>query len=106
MVFSGGYRPSARDLDAIRQSGLFAYLVSQETYTVASEVHDLLVKTHPADTAKIDEIKRLVADHFDVEGLLERLDRHASTVAASPGSPARRPSCGAASTGSRGAPRR
>ena len=84
MVFSGGYRPSARELDAIRQSGLFAYLVSQETYTVASNVHDLLVKTHSADTAKIDEIKRLVADHFDVEGLLERLDRHASTVAASP----------------------
>jgi BioD-like phosphotransacetylase family protein len=84
MVFSGGYRPSPRELDAIHQSGLFAYLVSHETYTVASEVHDLLVKTHPADTAKIDEIKRLVADHFDVEGLLERIDRHASTTAASP----------------------
>jgi BioD-like phosphotransacetylase family protein len=84
MVFSGGYRPSARELEAIRQSGLFAYLVSQETYTVASDVHDLLVKTHPSDSAKIDEIKRLVAEHFDVEGLLERIDRQASTVAASP----------------------
>ena len=83
MVFSGGYRPSARELDAIRQSGLFAYLVAEETYTVASEVHDLLVKTHPADSAKISEIKRLVADHFDVEWLLERLDGRAAIAASS-----------------------
>jgi hypothetical protein len=81
MILSGGYRPSARELDAIRQSGLFAYLVAQETYTVASEVHDLLVKTHPADTAKIDEIRRLVADHFDIEGLIDRIDRHAAAEA-------------------------
>jgi hypothetical protein len=82
MVFSGGYRPSARELDAIRQSGLFAYLVASETYTVASEVHDLLVKTHPADTAKITEIKRLVAEHFDVEALLARLDRRSDSAPA------------------------
>ena len=53
----------------------------QETYDVASEVHDLLVKTHPADTAKIEETKRLVTDHFDVDALLERLDRHEESAA-------------------------
>jgi hypothetical protein len=37
-------------------------------------VHDLLVKTHPADTAKIEATKRLVIDHFDVDELLRRLD--------------------------------
>ena len=41
--------------------------LDDETYDVASEVHDLLVKTHPADTAKIEETKRLVTDHFDVD---------------------------------------
>jgi hypothetical protein len=74
MVFSGGIRPRDRDLEAIREAGLFAYLVDEETYAVASEVHDLLVKTHPADTAKIEATKRLVIDHFDVDGLLARLD--------------------------------
>ena len=29
---------------------MFATLVAEDTYTVASEVHDLLVKTHAADT--------------------------------------------------------
>ena len=38
------------DLEAIRQAGLFGYLVDEDTYGAASEVHDLLVKTHPADT--------------------------------------------------------
>jgi hypothetical protein len=74
MVFSGGIRPHGRDLDALREAGLFAYLMEAETYEVASQVHGLLVKTHPANRAKIEEIKRLVTDHFDVDGLLERLD--------------------------------
>jgi BioD-like phosphotransacetylase family protein len=77
MVFTGGYRPRARELEAVRSSGLFAYLVAEETYSVASEVHDLLVKTHPADEAKISEIKRLVAEHFDAADILERIDRTA-----------------------------
>jgi BioD-like phosphotransacetylase family protein len=80
LVFSGGFRPRERDLDAIREAGLFAYLLGHETYDVASEVHDLLVKTHPADTAKIEETKRLVTDHFDVDALLERLDQHSEAA--------------------------
>lgn len=74
MVFSGGIRPRQRDLDALREAGLFAYLMEAETYEVANQVHGLLVKTHPANRAKIEEIKRLVTDHFDVDALLERLD--------------------------------
>jgi BioD-like phosphotransacetylase family protein len=78
MVFTGGYRPQARELEAIRHAGLFAMLVEHDTYHAASPVHDLLVKTHPADTEKIAEIRRLVAEHFDVDRLLERLDRPAA----------------------------
>jgi len=95
MVFSGGYRPRQRDLDAIREAGLFAYLVEEDTYQVASEVHDLLVKTHPADSAKIDEIVRLVAEHFDVQALLERLEPFAN-AAGRPGWAGLRPAIGSA----------
>ena len=52
--------------------------MADETYAVASEVHDLLVKTHPADTAKIEATKRLVIDHFDVDRLLQRIDAASS----------------------------
>jgi BioD-like phosphotransacetylase family protein len=74
IVFSGGVRPRERDLEAIREAGVFAYLVEDETYQVASEIHDLLVKTHPADSAKIEIIQRIVAEHFDVDRLLDRLE--------------------------------
>lgn len=81
MVFTGGYRPRPRDLEALKQAGLFGYLVEADTYRAASEVHDLLVKTHPADHAKIAEIRRLVADNLDVDRLLARFEA-APTAAA------------------------
>jgi BioD-like phosphotransacetylase family protein len=55
---------------AIRQADLFATLVKEDTYAVASEVHDLLVKTHPADQEKISLIKALVAEHLDIGRIL------------------------------------
>jgi BioD-like phosphotransacetylase family protein len=70
LVLTGGYRPRTAILDAIRRADLFATLVAEDTYLVASEIHDLLVKTHPADVVKIELIKRLVADNLDVDRIL------------------------------------
>jgi BioD-like phosphotransacetylase family protein len=70
LVLTGGYRPRDAVLAAIRQADLFATLVSEDTYVVASEVHDLLVKTHPADREKIELIKQLVAEHLDIDRIL------------------------------------
>jgi BioD-like phosphotransacetylase family protein len=72
MVLTGGYRPRPRDIEAIRAANMFAYLVQDDTYATASAVHDLLVKIHPADTDKIELIKRLVAEHLDVERIYDR----------------------------------
>ena len=70
-----GWLPAPhRELEAIRQAGMFAYYVPQDTYVAASRIHDLLVKTHPADRDKIAEIRRLVARDFDVDGLLRSID--------------------------------
>ena len=72
LVLTGGYRPRPRDLDAIRSERLFAMLVDEDTYEAASHVHDLLVKTHPADRGKIDLTRRLVSEHIDVDAILAR----------------------------------
>ncbi len=74
MVFTRGRRPGERDIDALREAGIFAYFVDDEIYPVASAIHGLLVKTHLADKAKIDVIKQVVAENFDVASLLDRLD--------------------------------
>jgi len=70
LVLTGGYRPRPAVIDAIRRADLFATLVGEDTYAVASEVHDLLVKTHPADREKIALIKALVAEHLDIDRIL------------------------------------
>jgi BioD-like phosphotransacetylase family protein len=71
LVLTGGYRPRATVLDAIRYADLFATLVKEDTYQVASEVHDLLVKTHAADSGKIAEIKALVWEHLFIDRILD-----------------------------------
>jgi len=71
LVLTGGYRPRDAVLAAIRQADLFATIVQEDTYVVASVVHDLLVKTHPADHEKISLIKALVAEHLDFDRILE-----------------------------------
>jgi BioD-like phosphotransacetylase family protein len=71
LVLTGGYRPRPLIADAIRAADLFATLVQEDTYAVASEVHDLLVKTHPSDVEKIALIKALVAEHLDVDRILD-----------------------------------
>ncbi|HLX35413.1 MAG TPA: AAA family ATPase [Candidatus Limnocylindrales bacterium] len=70
LVLTGGYRPRPAVLNAIHRANLFAALVPADTYSVASEVHDLLVKTHPADREKIELIKQLVAENLDVDRIL------------------------------------
>jgi BioD-like phosphotransacetylase family protein len=70
LVLTGGYRPRPSVLAAIRKADLFATLVNADTYRVASDIHDLLVKTHPSDREKIETIKRLVADNLDVDRIL------------------------------------
>jgi BioD-like phosphotransacetylase family protein len=69
-VLTGGYRPRTPVIEAIRRADLFATLVPHDTYTVASEVHDLLVKTHAADREKIELIKELVGRNLDIDRVL------------------------------------
>ena len=71
LVLTGGYRPRQAVLDAIRRANLFATIVPEDTYVVASEIHDLLVKTHSADAGKIEMIKALVWEHLQIDRVLE-----------------------------------
>jgi BioD-like phosphotransacetylase family protein len=71
LVLTGGYQPRKTVIDAIRHANVFATIVPEDTYAVASEIHDLLVKTHVADREKIEEIKALVWEHLFIDRVLE-----------------------------------
>jgi hypothetical protein len=65
-----GYRPRPAVVDEIRRADLFACFLDEDTYQVASDVHDLLVKTHAADAGKIAMIKSIVAASLDAGQML------------------------------------
>jgi hypothetical protein len=50
---------------------MFATIVHDDTYKVASDIHDLLVKTHASDRGKIEEIKALVWEYLFIDRVLE-----------------------------------
>jgi BioD-like phosphotransacetylase family protein len=81
LVLTGGYRPRPRDLEAIRDERLFAMLVETDTYEAASRVHDLLVKTHPADREKIELTRQLISEHLEIDHILSRFAEAGSSAA-------------------------
>jgi BioD-like phosphotransacetylase family protein len=73
LILTGGFRPPEPTIDALREAGLFTYLVGIDTYRTAQAVDEILVKTHASDVEKIAEIIELVDGALDVDELLARL---------------------------------
>jgi BioD-like phosphotransacetylase family protein len=73
LVLTGGFRPPASALEALREAGLFALLVPTDTFRTAQAVEQILVKTHSGDTEKIETIVELVGGALDTDALLARL---------------------------------
>ena len=73
IVLTGGLRPSETVLKVIQALPFPVLLACEDSYEVASKVHDLIVKTRPDDTAKIALIRDLIAEHVDVEKILDAL---------------------------------
>ena len=71
LVLTDRYRPRPSAVEAIRAANLFAMRVPEDTYVVASTIHDLLVKTHPSDVEKISLIKDLVRENLDIDRILD-----------------------------------
>jgi len=73
IVLTGNLRPNANVLKVIRAMPIPVLFTAQDSYQVASKVHDLTVKTRPSDAGKISLIRDLIAKHVNVERILERL---------------------------------
>ena len=73
IVLTGGFEPGEAVLAALRAASLFTYLVQSDTYRTAQAVDEILVKTHPTDTDKIDTIIQLVDGSLDIGDFLAHL---------------------------------
>ena len=73
VVLTGGLRPSNGALRTVREMRIPVLLARDDSYQVASMVHDLTVKTRPTDGEKISLIRDLVAKNVNVKKILDSL---------------------------------
>jgi BioD-like phosphotransacetylase family protein len=73
IVLTGNLRPEAGVLKIIRSLPIPVLLTAEDSYAVASKVHDLIVKTRPSDSGKISLIRDIVAQHVNLQKILESL---------------------------------
>ena len=73
IVLTGGLRPTESVLKVIQRMPFPVLLADEDSYEVASRVHDLTVKTRPDDAEKISLIRDLIAQYVDVNKILKAL---------------------------------
>jgi BioD-like phosphotransacetylase family protein len=73
LVLTGNLRPVTGMLKVIRAMPIPVLLAADDSYHVASKVHDLTVKTRPADAHKITLIRDLIAKNVDVKKILKAI---------------------------------
>jgi phosphate acetyltransferase len=70
LLLTHGFRPHDTILELLRKAKIPVMLTNQDTYSVASQVHSMNVKTLPSDAEKIDMIKTMVETHINADCLL------------------------------------
>lgn len=73
IVLTGGLKPGNGLLHSLREMEIPILLAKDDSYQVASKVHDLTAKTRPADAEKIKLIRDIVTKHVNVKKILESL---------------------------------
>jgi BioD-like phosphotransacetylase family protein len=73
LVLTGNVRPSPSVMAVIQQMPFPVLWAAEDSYEVASAVHNLIVKTRPADTEKISLIRDIIANNVNVKRILESL---------------------------------
>lgn len=73
IILTGGIRPHKSIMNLIEKSGIPVLLAKGDTYSVASKVHDLIIKVKPHDKQKAEIIKKMVEDYVDLNQLYNSL---------------------------------
>ena len=74
IVLTGNLRPSATVIKVIQTLPYPVLLAKDDSYQVASKVHDIIVKIQPGETEKIAVVRNMIAQHVDVNKILKALD--------------------------------
>lgn len=73
VILSGGLLPRVRTLSMLKDSKIPVLVTEEETYSIASRVHSLVVKLKPQDSHKIKIIVDMVDKYVDIDNVLEHI---------------------------------
>jgi BioD-like phosphotransacetylase family protein len=73
VVLSESLRPQGAVAKLIATAPLPIIASPMDSYTIASRIHSMTVKTLPGDDDKIERIQKLVSDHVNVDRILEKI---------------------------------
>lgn len=73
IVLTRNILPSPHIMEMIAQTNIPVVISHEESYTVASRINSMTVKTQPYDADKIPLIKRLIMENVDTEALIKSL---------------------------------
>jgi len=76
IVLSGDLLPHPSVMQLVKRSSIPFMVSPQDSYTIASSIHSMIIKTLPGDTEKIEKIQSLVEQHVEIDRLLEKLNVH------------------------------
>jgi len=73
IILTGGIKPNKNIMNLIEKSGIPVLLAKDDTYTVTSTIHDLIIKVKPMDSKKAEIIKEMVEEYVDIDMLYDSL---------------------------------
>ena len=73
VILSGGLLPRIRTLALLKEANIPVLITDEETYSIASRVHSLVVKLKPQDSYKIKIIVDMVEKYVDIDNILEHI---------------------------------
>lgn len=73
IVLTGNLVPHKTIMNLVEQTKIPVLLAKADTYSVASCIHDLMIKIRPQDKQKIEAVKRIIKENVDMDKILERL---------------------------------
>ncbi|MEK6794337.1 MAG: AAA family ATPase [Spirochaetota bacterium] len=73
ILLTGGFMPHQSIISLLKKTNIPVLITKSDTYTVASQVYSLTVKTQPSDGAKIEIIKDVFDKYIDTEALMKSI---------------------------------
>lgn len=73
LVLSGDLLPHQSVMDLVTNSDVPVIRSPLDSYSVASSIHSMTVKTLPGDVEKIDRIQHLIERHVEIDRILAKL---------------------------------